>query len=127
MPEACPGPDRVIHVPLGARLPQAHSSTFMKTDGMELIRLVIPDSKEIPPPRAPGEIMVQCIEGHVASHHDRAARCRGSGCRSPASRQAVSWERVCSWLRALSLRPSPRRRWRGGARSDTATPLGHMA
>lgn len=73
MLETCPAPDRVIHLPLGARLPEAHSSTLMKTDGMELIRLVIPAGKEIPPHRAPGEIMVQCIEGHVAFHHAGAA------------------------------------------------------
>ena len=35
-----------------------------------MIRLVIPAGKEIPPHWAPGEITVQCIEGHVAFEHE---------------------------------------------------------
>ena len=49
---------------------QGEHSDLMKSSGLELIRLVIPAGKEIPPHRAPGEITVQCIEGHVAFEHD---------------------------------------------------------
>jgi quercetin dioxygenase-like cupin family protein len=69
-PEACPAPDRVIHLPLGKALPEAKSSTLLKSAGLELIRLVIPAGKEVPAHRAPGEITVQCVEGQVAFQHD---------------------------------------------------------
>jgi quercetin dioxygenase-like cupin family protein len=42
----------------------------MKSEGLELIRLVIPAGKEIPWHRFPGEITVQCIEGHLSFEHD---------------------------------------------------------
>ncbi len=70
MIETCPAPDRILHLPLGKAVGDARSTTLMKTDRLELIRLVIPAGKEIPPHRAPGEITVQCIEGHVAFEHD---------------------------------------------------------
>lgn len=73
MPETCPAPDRVIHLPLGNALREAKSSTLMKTAGLELIRLVIPAGKAIPAHRAPGEITVQCVEGLVAFNHDGKA------------------------------------------------------
>lgn len=68
--ETCPAPDRVLHLPLGNAVGAAKSATLMKSDGLELIRLVIPAGKRIPPHRAPGEITVQCIEGHIAFEHD---------------------------------------------------------
>jgi quercetin dioxygenase-like cupin family protein len=68
--EICPAPDRTLHLPLGPAVGAARSATLMKSAGLELIRLVIPAGKEIPPHRAPGEITVQCIEGHVAFEHD---------------------------------------------------------
>lgn len=68
--ETCPAPDRILHLPLGQTVGGATSATLMKSDGLELIRLVIPAGKEIPPHRAPGEITVQCIEGRVAFEHD---------------------------------------------------------
>lgn len=68
--ETCPAPDRILHLPLGAMVGTARSGTLLKSYGLEVIRLVIPAGKEIPPHRAPGEILVQCIEGHVAFEHD---------------------------------------------------------
>lgn len=68
--ETCPAPDRILHLPLGKAVGAAKSTTLMKSDGLELIRLVIPAGKEIPPHRGPGEITVQCIEGHVSFEHD---------------------------------------------------------
>jgi quercetin dioxygenase-like cupin family protein len=70
MTETCPAPDRVLHLPIGQAVGVARSATLMKSAGLELIRLVIPAGKEIPPHRAPGEITVQCLEGHVAFEHD---------------------------------------------------------
>jgi quercetin dioxygenase-like cupin family protein len=68
--EACPAPDRVLHLPIGETVGATKSATLMKSAGLELIRLVIPAGMEIPPHRAPGEITVQCIEGHVVFEHD---------------------------------------------------------
>ena len=68
--EACPAPDRVIYLPLGEAIGAAQSTTLMKSAGFELIRLVIPEGKQIAPPRVAGEITVQCVEGHVALEHD---------------------------------------------------------
>ena len=68
--ETCPAPDRVLHLPLGETVGAAASTTLLKSAGLDLIRLVIPAGKEIPPHRAPGEITVHCIEGHVAFEHD---------------------------------------------------------
>lgn len=62
--------NRILHLPLGKTVGAAKSTTLMKSAELELIRLVIPAGKEIPPYRAPGEITVQCIEGHVAFEHD---------------------------------------------------------
>lgn len=69
----CPAPDRVLHLPLGKTIGSAKSATLLKSFGLELIRLVIPAGKRIPPHRAPGEITVLCIEGHVAFEHDGRA------------------------------------------------------
>lgn len=68
--EACPAPDRIHHLPIGVGVGAAKSATLVKSAGLELIRLVIPAGKEIPPHRASGEITVQCIEGHVVFEHD---------------------------------------------------------
>jgi quercetin dioxygenase-like cupin family protein len=68
--ETCPSPDRILHLPIGKAVGAAQSATLMKSAGLELIRLVIPAGKEIPPHRVPGEITVQCLEGHVAFEHD---------------------------------------------------------
>lgn len=68
--ETCPAPDRVIHVPLGAGIREGKSGTLLKTQELELIRLVIPAGKEIPPHRVPNEITVHVIEGLVKFSHD---------------------------------------------------------
>lgn len=71
--KTCPAPDRVLHVPLGEAFGAAASTTLLKSAGLDLIRLVIPAGKEIPPHRVLGEITVHCIEGHVAFEHDGRA------------------------------------------------------
>lgn len=64
--------------PLGAALPGERTKTLIKTNALEVIRLVIPADKEIPTHQVPGEITVQCLEGKVAftagtSTHDLEA------------------------------------------------------
>ena len=56
----------VIQLPLGADLHNSKTTTLVKTDDLELIRLVLPAGKEIPTHKAPGPITVQSLEGRVA-------------------------------------------------------------
>ena len=51
--------------PLGAALSDARTETLVKTATLEVIRLVLPAGKTLPPHKAPGEITVQCLEGKV--------------------------------------------------------------
>ena len=51
--------------PLGTAFDQAMTTTLVKAETLEIIRLVIPSGKEIPRHQAPGEITVQCLEGRV--------------------------------------------------------------
>lgn len=65
IPHAQPG--QVIDVrPLGAAFGGQRTTTLVKTDKLEVIRLVLPQGKEITEHRAPGPITVQCLEGKVA-------------------------------------------------------------
>lgn len=56
--------------PLGDRLREARTHTLVKTDSLEVIRIVIPAGKHLPPHRVEGEITVQCLEGRVAFDAD---------------------------------------------------------
>ena len=60
-------PGQVIDIrPLWAAISTSVTTTLVKTDRLEVIRLVLPAGKEIPPHKVPGEITVQCLEGRVA-------------------------------------------------------------
>lgn len=61
-PRATPG-DLIDVRPLGPALTSAKSITLLRTDHLEVVRLVLPAGKRIPEHRAPGEITVQCLEG----------------------------------------------------------------
>jgi len=64
IPHAKPG--EVIDVrPLGSALASAQTKALVRTDQVEVIRLVVPASKEIEEHKAKGEITVQCLEGRV--------------------------------------------------------------
>jgi quercetin dioxygenase-like cupin family protein len=64
IPHASPG--QVIDIrPLGSRLSESITTTLIKTDRLEVIRLVVPAGKEIPPHKVDGEITVQCLEGRI--------------------------------------------------------------
>lgn len=59
-------PNEIVAVgPLGEALASAKTATLVKTDELELIRLVLPAGKEIPTHQAPGKIVVQCLEGRI--------------------------------------------------------------
>jgi len=53
-----------IH-PFGDMLPQATSTTLVRSDHLELLRLVLPAGKKLPQHHAASAITVQCIEGAV--------------------------------------------------------------
>ena len=51
--------------PLGKTLAEHPTTTLIKTDALEVIRLVLPAGKSIPAHSVPGEITVQCLKGRV--------------------------------------------------------------
>lgn len=59
-------PARIIDVaPLDSSLASAQSSTLVKTDDFELLRMVLPAGKRIDPHAVPGAVVIQCVEGVV--------------------------------------------------------------
>ena len=57
---------KVIDIrPLGESLAGTRTSTLLKTDHLEVLRLVMPAGKAILTHTAPGEMTVQCLEGRV--------------------------------------------------------------
>lgn len=53
-----------IH-PLGSKLSDTPSTALLKSDQLEIMRLVLAAGKEIPEHNVPGEITLQCLEGKV--------------------------------------------------------------
>jgi quercetin dioxygenase-like cupin family protein len=65
IPHAQPG--EVIDVrPLGSTLATAKTSTLLKTEKVEIIRLVMAAGKTLAEHKARGEITVHCLEGKLA-------------------------------------------------------------
>ena len=65
IPHASPG--EVVDVrPLGVDLATAVTRTLVKTDSIDVIRMIVPAGKEIPTHKAKGELVVQCLEGKIA-------------------------------------------------------------
>ena len=59
-------PAEVIDIqPLGPDLKNAQTTTLVKTDYLEVIRLVLAAGKEIKRHSVSGQITVQCLEGRV--------------------------------------------------------------
>lgn len=60
-------PGQVIDVcPEGTALADCTTGKLLRTDGLEVIRLVLPAGKELPTHSAPGEMTVHCLAGQVA-------------------------------------------------------------
>lgn len=51
---------------MGTSLANSRTTTLLKTQCVEVIRLVMSAGKEITEHRAPGEIVVHCLEGKIA-------------------------------------------------------------
>ncbi|MBX3401031.1 MAG: cupin domain-containing protein [Gemmataceae bacterium] len=65
IPHAQPG--EVIDIrPLGAALTTAKTTTLLKSEKVEIIRLVMAAGKVLAEHKAPGEITVHCLEGKIA-------------------------------------------------------------
>jgi quercetin dioxygenase-like cupin family protein len=64
IPHAHPG-DVVSVRPLAERLYQATTTTLVKTEHLEVLRIVMPRGKHIRRHQVPGEITLQCLEGGV--------------------------------------------------------------
>ena len=106
-PHAQPG--EVIDVrPLGAGLATAKTSTLLKSDKIEIIRLVMAAGKVLAEHKARGEITVHCIEGRIAftalgQTHELAA---GQLLYLPAGEpHSVQCLEDASFLLTLLLRP----------------------
>lgn len=54
--------------PLGAALSSSSTQTLLKTDQLQVVRMVMPQGKEIAEHKAPGPITVQCLEGQNRFH-----------------------------------------------------------
>jgi quercetin dioxygenase-like cupin family protein len=52
--------------PLGAALKSARTTVLLRTDKLQIVRLVVPKDTLIPTHLAPGELVVQCLEGRAA-------------------------------------------------------------
>ncbi len=60
-------PGEVVDVrPLEMKLAKARTTTVIKTDRFEVVRLVVHRGREITAHQAPGDLIVQCLEGEVA-------------------------------------------------------------
>lgn len=51
--------------PLGDKFHETKTHTLLKTDNLEVLRLVLPAGKHLAEHKAPGEITVQCLEGEI--------------------------------------------------------------
>jgi quercetin dioxygenase-like cupin family protein len=57
---------QVIDVrPLGPSFTEERTVALFKTEDLEVIRLVLPAGKALPPHKVAGEITIQCIEGRI--------------------------------------------------------------
>ncbi len=60
-------PGEVIDArPLGASLAGSRTIALLRTEDLELIRLVVPRGKEIPTHKSHGSATIQCLEGRVS-------------------------------------------------------------
>lgn len=65
--------------PLGAQLHGEKTVALFKSVDLEVIRLVLPAGKSLPPHQVPGEITIQCIEGRIDITADGASHVLQAG------------------------------------------------
>lgn len=64
IPHARPG-EPIDVLPLGSRLRGEKTVALFKAAHLEVLRLVLPAGKSLPPHQVAGEITLQCIEGRL--------------------------------------------------------------
>lgn len=78
LPHAQPG--QVVEVgPFGDGLRDAKTIALFKSRDLEVMRIVLPAGKALPPHRVNGEITVQCIEGEITVGVDGATHAMRAG------------------------------------------------
>lgn len=78
IPHAQPGQPVDIR-PFGPRLAQQQTVALFKSQDLEVMRVVLPAGKSLPPHHVPGEITVQCIEGEVEVSAEGRTQALASG------------------------------------------------
>lgn len=69
-------PCQAIHLPpLHARLAGHPSHALIKTHALELIHLVLPQGRDLPPHRVYGEVTLHCLEGELHLEIEGALPC----------------------------------------------------
>lgn len=59
-------PGEIIDIrPLGKNLHESVSATLLKSEHLQVFRLLLPAGKEFREHQVPGEITVQCLEGRI--------------------------------------------------------------
>lgn len=107
IPHAKPG-DVIDVRPLGERLAEAKTHTLLKTDRLEVVRLVMRAGKVITAHSAPGEITVHCLEGRMEFTSDGETRTLTAGhllYLTPAVPHSVRCLEDASFLLTILLRP----------------------
>lgn len=64
LPHAAPA-QPIDVAPLGATLSGTPSSALFKSEGLEVMRVVLPRGKSLPPHKVDGEITLHCLEGEL--------------------------------------------------------------
>ena len=64
LPHAQPG-QPVDVAPHGARVATEKTAALFKSDDLEVMRLVLPAGRALPPHRVAGDITVHCLEGRL--------------------------------------------------------------
>jgi quercetin dioxygenase-like cupin family protein len=73
-------PGEIINVrPLGAQISDAVSNAHVKTDHLELMRLVLHANKTMPAHAVAGEVTIQVIEGSLELHAEGEVQSMRSG------------------------------------------------
>lgn len=78
IPHATPG--QAIDVqPFGTRLRDEKTAALFKSEDLELMRLVLPAGKSLPPHKVAGEITIQCLEGRIDVTAEGRSHVLGAG------------------------------------------------
>lgn len=66
-------------LPLGARLQDARTTALLKSEQLEVVRVVLLAGQEMREHRSPGEITVHCLEGRIEFKTSEGMHLMGPG------------------------------------------------